>query len=115
MIVTALINGLKSIGFIAVILVLIFYMFAIGKFTNNAFEDLCNCLLLFTVGMTLFAKNDPWHFGSLHIALITLFRCATMDDWTDVMYINMLGKEMIVYVILRYWRLTMTSFLLLFC
>ena len=29
--------------------------------------------------------------GVLHIALLTLFRCATLEDWTDVMYIAMEG------------------------
>ena len=41
--------------------------------------------------MILFQKNDPWHFGTLHDALLTLFRVATGEDWTDVMYINMFG------------------------
>ena len=37
--------------------------------------------------------SDPWHFGSLHFTMVTLFRCATFDDWTDVMYINMFGCD----------------------
>jgi len=71
-IVTALIMGLNSIGFIAIIISIFFYFFAI-------------------IGMLLFSYNDPWHFGSLHITMFTLFRCATLEDWTDVMYINMYG------------------------
>ena len=101
-IVNALIMGLSSIGFIGIILVLVFYMLAI-------------------LGMMLFAQNDPWHFGDLQVshrhagrrcpkpstpppslpsltlaslvqtAMLTLFRCATLEDWTDVMYINMYG------------------------
>jgi len=43
--------------------------------------------------MTLFKKNDPWHFGTLAKAMLTLFRCSTLEDWTDVMYINMYGCE----------------------
>jgi hypothetical protein len=35
---------------------------------------------------------DPWHFGTLHFTMVTLMRCATFDDWTDVMYINMFGE-----------------------
>jgi hypothetical protein len=73
-IVTALIMGCQSIGFIAIILFIFFYIFAI-------------------IGLMLFRENDPWHFGSLHIALLTLFRCATLEDWTDVMYINYWGCE----------------------
>jgi len=77
-IVTALLMGLNSIGFIAIILFLFFYIFAI-------------------IGMILFQKNDPWHFGTLHQAMLTLFRCSTLEDWTDVMYINMYGCDMWFY------------------
>ncbi|CAK9092502.1 Sodium channel protein type 11 subunit alpha (Peripheral nerve sodium channel 5) (PN5) (Sensory neuron sodium channel 2) (Sodium channel protein type XI subunit alpha) (Voltage-gated sodium channel subunit alpha Nav1.9) (hNaN) [Durusdinium trenchii] len=77
-IVVALLNGLGSISYIAVILFLVFYLFAI-------------------VGMILFQQSDPWHFGTLHISLFTLFRCATLEDWTDVMYINMYGCDMYGY------------------
>ena len=34
----------------------------------------------------LFKQNDPWHFGNLHLGMITLFRMSTLEDWTDVMY-----------------------------
>jgi len=71
-IVVALVKGLKSIGYIAVILTLFFYIVAI-------------------VSMMFFKENDPWHFGTLHISFVTLFRMATLEDWTDVMYINMWG------------------------
>jgi len=43
--------------------------------------------------MLLFKENDPWHFGVLPTAMLTLFRCATLEDWTDVMYINMWGCD----------------------
>lgn len=71
-IVDALLVGMESIGFIALILFVVFYLFAVG-------------------GMMLFQSNDPWHFGRLHRALLTLFRIATFEDWTDVMYINVYG------------------------
>merc|ERR1711988_1723739 len=70
--------GINSIGYIAIILLIFFYLFAI-------------------IGMLLFQENDPWHFGTLHIAMLTLFRCATLEDWTDVMYINYWGCEMYGY------------------
>ena len=47
----------------------------------------------FAVGAIIsFRDNDPWHFGTLDRALLTLFRMATFEDWTDVMYINMYGS-----------------------
>lgn len=73
-IVMALVSGLGSIGYIGVIMVIFFYVWAI-------------------LGMMLFKKNDPWHFGTLHDAMISLFRGTTGDDWTDIMYINMFGCE----------------------
>jgi voltage-gated sodium channel len=39
----------------------------------------------------LFKTNDPWHFENLHITIMTLFRVATGDDWTDVMYTAQFG------------------------
>ena len=78
MIVNALLMGLTSIGFIGIILVLVFYMFAI-------------------LGMILFKDNDPWHFGTLQSAMLTLFRCSTLEDWTDVMYINFFGCDQYGY------------------
>ena len=65
-------NGMESITYILLLLVLIFYLFAI-----------CSVLA--------FSENDPVHFGSLHIAMVSLFRMSTMEDWTDIMYINMYG------------------------
>lgn len=37
------------------------------------------------LGITLFRENDPTNFGDLHMVMVVLFRCATMEDWTDVM------------------------------
>ena len=41
----------------------------------------------------LLQDNDPWHFKNLGVAFVTLFRVATLEDWTDVMYINMYGCD----------------------
>jgi voltage-gated sodium channel len=71
-IVEALLVAMESIGFIALIIFVVFYLFAI-------------------LGMMLFSKNDPWHYGKLHRALLTLMRVSTFEDWTDVMYINVYG------------------------
>lgn len=31
------------------------------------------------------------HFPNLHVTMLTLWRCATLEDWTDVMYLSMYG------------------------
>ena len=73
-IIEALISGFGSITFVTIILFMFFYLYA-------------------NIGMTLFAQNDPMHFGNLQLSLLTLFRCSTLDDWTDVMYVNMYGCD----------------------
>lgn len=73
-IVSALMKGVSSIGYIGLILLLCFYVFGI-------------------LGNMLFSDNDPFHFGQLHFAMITLFQCATMDGWSDVLYINYYGCD----------------------
>lgn len=73
-IVNALMMGMESIAYIALILFLCFYVFAI-------------------MGMMLFRVNDPFNFGSLHISMFTLFRCATLDDWASIMFINTYGCD----------------------
>jgi len=37
------------------------------------------------IGILSFRENDPIHFHSLHMTTVTLFRCGTDEDWTDVM------------------------------
>jgi voltage-gated sodium channel len=73
-IVSALMKGVSSIGYIGLILLLCFYVFAI-------------------IGNILFKENDPYHFGKLHFAMLSLFQCATMDSWSDVLYINYYGCD----------------------
>jgi len=73
-IIKGLIQGLSSIFYITMLLLLVFYIFAIAA-------------------INLFRDNDPWHFPNIETALLTLFRVATGEDWTDVMYINMYGCD----------------------
>jgi hypothetical protein len=71
-ILSGLTAGFGSIGYILILLLLVFYLFAI-------------------IANMMFAENDPVEFKDLDTAMITLFRMSTMEDWTDVMYINMYG------------------------
>jgi voltage-gated sodium channel len=72
--VMGLAEAFNSIGYISIILALVFYVYAV-------------------VGTFLFRANDPILFGSLGIALITLFRSATLEDWSDVMYLESDGCD----------------------
>lgn len=65
MIVMGLIGGLKSIGYILLLLFLVFYLYAIS-------------------GMYAWADNDQFHFRSVPIAMVTLFRMSTLENWANV-------------------------------
>ena len=38
------------------------------------------------IGWQLFHEHDPEHWRNLGIALLSLFRVVTLEDWTDIMY-----------------------------
>jgi len=73
LLVGALLKSLPSMGYVGMLLFLLFYVYAV-------------------MGVFLFGANDPMHFGSLQSALLSLFRIVTLEDWTDVMYIQMFGS-----------------------
>jgi len=77
-ILSGLAKGMSSVSYIGLLLFLLFYVFGI-------------------VALMFFRPNDPAHFPDLHGTMVTLFRCATMEDWTDVMYVSMYGCNMYHY------------------
>lgn len=74
LLVNTLIKSIPSIGYIGILLSVIFYIYA-------------------TMGVFLFSGNDPVHFGNLQLSLLSLFRVVTLEDWTNIMYINMYGCD----------------------
>ena len=46
-----------------------------------------------TLAVFFYGENDPIHFRNLQCSILTLFRVVTLEDWTDVMYINMYGSD----------------------
>jgi len=75
MLVAALLNAQESILFVSLLMFLVF--FAVAIFSVMEFKE-----------------NDRWRFGDLHTSLMTLFRVATGDDWTDVMYTAQFGCKL---------------------
>lgn len=63
----ALVKSIPRMGYVALLMFIIFYMYA-------------------AVGSFLFADIDDFLWGNITSALLTLFRVATFEDWTDVMY-----------------------------
>ncbi len=62
LLVGALIKSFSSMGYVGLLLGIMFYIYAI-------------------VGIHLFGGHDPAHFGSLSLAFFTLFQTITLDDW----------------------------------
>lgn len=65
LLVGALLKSISSMGYVALLLGLMFYIYAVA-------------------GIHLFSMHDPEHFGSLHTALLSLFQIITLDNWSDL-------------------------------
>ena len=70
----ALLKSIPSMFYVSLLLGLLFYLYA-------------------TTAVFFFGENDPIHFENLQISMLSLFRAVTLEDWTDLMYINMYGCE----------------------
>ena len=65
LLVGALLKSLGAMGYVTLLLALVFYIYAVA-------------------GVHLFGSADPKHFGSLSAALLSLFRLITLDNWADI-------------------------------
>ena len=70
----ALLKSIPSMFYIAILLFGLFYLYSV-------------------LATFLFMGNDPIHFKDLQTAHLTMYRVSTLEDWTDVMYINMYGCD----------------------
>ncbi len=66
----ALVKAIPRIGYVALLMFILFYVY--GAFGSFFFEEI-----------------NPVLWGDITIAMLTLFRIATFEDWTDVMYETM--------------------------
>ncbi len=74
LLISALIKSIPSMGYILMLIGVLFYVYAI-------------------VGVFLFGATDPMHFGDLHHAFVTLFKILTLEGWTDIMNAHIFGKS----------------------
>lgn len=74
MLVGALLKSIPSMAYVSILLSMLFYVYAVAA-------------------VFMWGENDPVHFGSLQIAFVSLFRAVTLEDWTDLMYIQMYGCD----------------------
>lgn len=67
MLLNSLVKALPQLGYVALMMFIIFYIYA-------------------AIGSTFFAEINPKLWGDIATSLLTLFRVMTFEDWTDVMY-----------------------------
>lgn len=92
LLINALIKAIPRMGYIALLMFVIFYIYA-------------------AIGSILFHQINEVLWGDVSISMLTLFRVATFEDWTDVMY-----ETMAVYPISWVYYLTfifLTAFIFL--
>lgn len=74
----ALLKSIPSMGYVSILLGLVFYVYGVAS-------------------VFLFGENDPFRFGTLPVALVTLFQVATAEDWSTTLYTNMYGCDQYGY------------------
>jgi voltage-gated sodium channel len=68
--INSLLKAMPRMGYIALLMFIIFYIYA-------------------AMGSLFFAAIDESLWGDVAVALLTLFRVVTFEDWTDIMYATM--------------------------
>ncbi len=68
--INSLLKAIPRMGYIALLMFIIFYIYA-------------------AIGSMFFSEVDETLWGDVAISMLTLFRVATFEDWTDVMYATM--------------------------
>ncbi|MFT6958671.1 MAG: voltage-gated sodium channel [Halieaceae bacterium] len=66
----SLLKAIPRMGYIALLMFIIFYIYG-------------------TIGSMMFASIDETLWGDVAVSMLTLFRVATFEDWTDIMYATM--------------------------
>lgn len=72
--VAALLRSIPSLGYVGILLLLHFYIYAV-------------------VGTFLFRSNDPVQFGTLPRTMLTLFEVLTLEAWPEYMRTQMYGSD----------------------
>jgi voltage-gated sodium channel len=67
LLVGALLKSLSAMGYVSLLLALLFYIYAVA-------------------GNQLFGAHDPKNFGSLPAAFLSLFQLVTLDNWSELFH-----------------------------
>jgi voltage-gated sodium channel len=90
--ITSLLVALPQLGYVMLMMFIIFYIYAV-------------------VGSLIFSGINSVLWGDVSISMLTLFRVATFEDWTDVMYETMAVHPMSWIYYLTFIFLTAFVFL----
>ena len=71
-VIEAAFKSVPSIGYVILLMFLHLYIYGV-------------------IGYFLFHENDPLHFANLFISIISLFQVATLENWTEIFYLNFYG------------------------
>lgn len=74
LLVAALFKSIPSMAYVAGLMLLLFYVYAVA-------------------GVFVFGKNDPVRFASLGRAMLSLFGVVTLEGWVDLMNIQIYGCD----------------------
>jgi voltage-gated sodium channel len=74
----AIFKSIPSMGYVSLLMALLFYVYAIA-------------------GVLLFGRNDPLHFGTLGRSLLALFQTVTLEGWIELLNIQLYGCDKIGY------------------
>ena len=69
LLVGALLKSLSAMGYVSLLLALLFYIYAVA-------------------GIHLFGAHDPQNFGSLPAAFLSLFQLVTLDNWSELFHMQ---------------------------
>ena len=92
LLVNSLLKAIPQMGYIALLMFVIFYIYA-------------------AMGSMMFADINPVLWQDVSISMLTLFRIATFEDWTDIMYETMAVYELSWIYYLTFIFLTAFVFL----
>lgn len=67
LLVGALLKSLSAMGYVGLLLAMLFYIYAVA-------------------GVHLFGAHDPKNFGSLPAAFLSLFQLVTLDNWSELFH-----------------------------
>ena len=70
LLVSALLHSIPSMGYVAMFLGLLFYVYGVAA-------------------VFLFGASDPTHFGNLGVSVLSLFTVVTLEGWAELMYTQM--------------------------